>query len=111
MEKKRQLAGKTTKLAKLPLTLALVEQSEASGGGAAAAAAARETAEPLGAVYIHLIRELSFLLSQLQAGPQMSMPPPRALLPPHVPQPQQIRESLRLAQQGLQDLQFLLSRP
>lgn len=108
MEKKRQLAGKTTKLAKLPLTLALVEQSEASGGGAAAA---RETAEPLGAVYIHLIRELSFLLSQLQAGPQMSVPPPRALLPPHVPQPQQIRESLRLAQQGLQDLQFLLSRP
>jgi len=87
-----------------------VEQSEASGGGAAAAAAARETAEPLGAVYIHLIRELSFLLSQLQAGPQ-PVPPPRALLPPHVPQPQQIRESLRLAQQGLQDLQFLLSRP
>jgi hypothetical protein len=114
MAKKRQLAGKTTKLAKLPLTLALVEQSEAleaSGGGAAAgaaAAAARETAEPLGAVYLHLIRELSFLLSQLQADPQT---PPRALLPPHVPQPQQIRKSLRLAQQGLQDLQFLLSRP
>src|SRR5208337_4339080 len=110
MEKKRQLAGKTTKLAKLPLTLALVEQSEASGGGAAAAAAARETAEPLGAVYIHLIRELSFLLSQLQTGPQMPVPP-RALLPPHVPQPQQIRQSLRLAQQGLQDLQFQLSQP
>ncbi len=107
MGKKRQLAGKTTKLARLPLTLALVEQSEASGGGAAAA---RETAEPLGAVYIHLIRELSFLLSQLQSGPQMPVPP-RALLPPHVPQPQQIRKSLRLAQQGLQDLHFLLSRP
>lgn len=108
MGKKRQLAGKTTKLARLPLTLALVEQSEASGGDAAAA---RETAEPLGAVYIHLFRELSFLLSQLQAGPQTPVPPPRALLPPHVPQPQQIRKSLRLAQQGLQDLQFLLSRP
>ncbi len=110
MGKKRQLAGKTTKLARLPLTLALVEQSEASGGGAAAAAAAREAAEPLGAVYIHLIRELSFLLSQLQAGPQTPVPP-GALLPPHVPQPQQIRKSLRFAQQGLQDLQFLLSRP
>ncbi len=108
MGKKRQFAGKTTKLARLPLTLALVEQSEASGGGAAAA---QETAEPLGAVYIHLIRELSFLLSQLQTGPEMPVAPPRALLPPHVPQPQQIRKSLRLAQQGLQDLHFLLSRP
>jgi hypothetical protein len=111
MGKKRQFTGKTTKLARLPLTLALAEQSEVSGGGAAAVAAARETTEPLGAIYIHLIRELSFLLSQLQAGPQTPVPPPRALLPPHVPQPQQIRKSLRLAQQGLQDLQFLLSRP
>jgi hypothetical protein len=110
MEKKRQFAGKTTKLARLRLTQALVEQSEASGEGAAAAAAARETAEPLGAVYIHLIRELSFLLNQLQAGPQTPVPP-RGLLPPYIPQPQQIRMSLRFAQQGLQDLQFLLSRP
>jgi len=47
----------------------------------------------------------------LQTGPEMPVAPPRALLPPHVPQPQQIRKSLRLAQQGLQDLQFLLSRP
>ena len=111
MGKKRQFAGKTTKLARLPLTLALVEQSEASGGGAAAPAAARETAEPLGAVYIHLLRELSFLLSQMQAGPQTSAPPAWTSLPPHVPQPQQLRKSLRLAQQGLQDLQLLLSRP
>ncbi len=109
MAKKRQLAGKTTKLAKLPLILALVEQSEGSGG-AASAATPRETAEPLGALYLHLIRELSFLLSQLQAGPQTLALSPRALLPPHIPQPQEIRLALRLTQQGLQDLQVLLSR-
>lgn len=109
MAKKRQLAGKTTKLAKLPLTLALVGHSEVAGAGGAAAMP-WESAEPLGALYLHLIRELSFLLSQLQAGPQTLVFSPRALLPPHIPQPQEIRLALRLTQQGLQDLQLLLSR-
>jgi hypothetical protein len=57
MAKKKQLAGKTTKLAKLPLTQALVEQSEEASRRSLAAHQTRDTAEPLGAVYLHLIRD------------------------------------------------------
>ncbi|HEY9074054.1 MAG TPA: hypothetical protein VIN67_07965 [Desulfobaccales bacterium] len=67
-------------------------------------------AEPLGAVYLHVIRELTSLLSQMQADPQGSGRPYQTFLPPQIPKPQQIRQSLRLAQQGLRDLRLLLSR-
>jgi hypothetical protein len=110
MAKKKQLAGKTTKLAKLPLTQALAEQSEETARHSPAAPSSHAVAEPLGAVYLHLIRELTSLLAQLQAGPESAAPPYQTFLPPHVPQPQQLRQSLRLARLGLQDLRLFLSR-
>ena len=110
MAKKKQLAGKTTKLAKLPLTQALAEQSEEAARRASPAPQARGSAEPLGAVYLHVIRELSALLAQMQGEPEGYSAQHRTLLPPLVPKPQQIRQSLRFAQQGLQELHLLLSR-
>jgi hypothetical protein len=110
MAKKKQLAGKTTKLAKLPLTQALAEQSEEAGRSSPSGPQVQGGPEPLGAVYLHLIRELSTLLAQLQAGPAVSLPPYRAFLPPEIPKPAQLRHSLRLAQQGLRELHLLLSR-
>jgi len=110
MAKKKQLAGKTTKLAKLPLTQALAEQSAEVKRQAASAAQARVTGDPLGAIYLHVIRELNFLLEQLQANPEALPPPHRSILPPLIPKPQQLRQTLRLAQQGLQELHQLLSR-
>lgn len=110
MAKKKQLAGKTTKLAKLPLTQALAEQSAEVEGQTASAAQARGTGEPLGAVYLHVIRELISLLDQLQANSEVLPLPHRSILPPLVPKPQQLRQTLRLAQQGLQELHQLLSR-
>jgi len=111
MAKKKQLAGKTTKLAKLPLTQALAEQSEEAGRRSPLASQASGSGEPLGAVYLHVIRELTSLLSQIQTDPGVLLPQPRAILPSIVPQPQQLRQSLRLARQGLQELHLLLSRP
>jgi hypothetical protein len=110
MAKKKQLAGKTTKLAKLPLTQALSEHSAETGRRPLSDSHLQGSPEPLGAVYLHLIRELTNLLSQLQAEPDTSLPPYRAFLPPQIPKPEQLRQSLRLARQGLQDLHLLLSR-
>jgi hypothetical protein len=107
MAKKKQLAGKTTKLAKLPLTLALVEHSEEAGRQAPPVPPSHGSAEPLGAVYLHVIRELTSLLCQFQAEVADQYQP---LLPPHVPKPQQLRQSLLLARQGLRELHLLLSQ-
>ena len=110
MAKKKQLAGKTTKLAKLPLTQALAEQSEEADRRSPQAAAASGSGERLGAVYLHVIRELTSLMDQLQAGPEDFLQHHRALLPPLIPKPQQLRQTLRLAQQGLRDLHLFLSQ-
>ncbi|MCX5890585.1 MAG: hypothetical protein NTY36_14230 [Deltaproteobacteria bacterium] len=110
MAKKKQLAGKTTKLAKLPLTQALAEQSEEAGRHLPPVPLSHGAAEPLGAIYLHLIRELTSLLSELRV-PEDSLPPHQTYLPPHIPKPQQLRQSLRNAQQGLRELHQLLSRP
>ena len=84
MAKKKQLAGKTTKLAKLPLTQALAEQSEDADRRLPLAPAAAGSGERLGAVYLHVIRELTSLLDQLQADPEVLLQPHRSLLaPPH----------------------------
>ncbi len=109
MAKKKQLAGKTTKLAKLPLTQALAEQSEEASRQLPPVPPSLGAAEPLGALYLHVIRELTSLLSELQP-PEDSWPAPQTFLPPHIPKPQQLRQSLQVAQQGLRDLHLLLSR-
>ena len=110
MAKKKQLAGKTTKLAKLPLTQALAEQSEEAGRHLPPVPQSHGAAEPLGAIYLHLIRELTSLLSELRV-PEDPWQPRQTYLPPHIPKPQQLRQSLRTAQQGLRELHLLLSRP
>jgi hypothetical protein len=110
MAKKKQLAGKTTKLAKLPLTQALAEQSGEAGRRLPSDSQIQGGPEPLGAVYLHLIRELTTLLAQLQAEPAASPTSYRTFLPPQIPKPEQLRQSLLLARQGLQDLHLLLSR-
>jgi hypothetical protein len=110
MAKKKQLAGKTTKLAKLPLTQALAEQSEEAERQSPLAPAASGGGERLGAVYLHVIRELTSLMDQLQDDSEVFPQHRRALLPPLIPKPQQLRQTLRLAQQGLQELHLFLSR-
>jgi hypothetical protein len=78
MAKKKQLAGKKTKLAKLPLTQVLAGQAEEPApwgppSGAhqlpLARGEAREgAAGPLAVIYLDLVQELSALKSQLQPG-------------------------------------------
>ncbi len=110
MAKKKQLAGKTTKLAKLPLTQALAEQSEEAERRSPSALAPSGSGERLGAVYLHVIRELTSLLDQMQPVLEGFSSQPRVLLSPLIPKPQQLRQTLRLAQQGLQELRRFLSR-
>jgi hypothetical protein len=126
MAKKKQLAGKKTKLAKLPLTQALASQGEelssrhlpwASPQEAAARlpfseeVAAEGAAGPLAEIYLHLVQELAALQSQLQ--PSADTPPQgrRKSGPSQAPPPHQMLAVLRQAREGLQDLHRLLSRP
>jgi len=126
MAKKKQLAGKKTKLAKLPLTQVLASQAEESApwgplptpppSGAQQLPLAREEARegaaaPLVVVYLDLVQELSALKSQLQPGAARDGGRGRSNLPPQVPPPLQILGALRLARKDLKDLHQLLSRP
>jgi hypothetical protein len=124
MAKKKQFAGKKTKLARLPLTQALTSQAEgeatlspppplslslftqtpltwdevrAGRGG------------PLAAVFLFLVRELTDLRSAVQASPEAATAQHQNYLPDRVPQPPGIKEALLQARQSLQDLQGLLT--
>jgi hypothetical protein len=129
MAKKKQLAGKKTKLAKLPLTQVLASQGEeiapwglpletpppAAPGAPLSQEGAGEgggegAAGPLGEVYLHLVQELAALKSQLQ--PAAATPAGwRQSLPSQAPAPHRLRLVLRQVREGLQDLHRLLSRP
>jgi len=123
MAKKKQFAGKKTKLARLPLTQALTSQAE---GGATLSPsppslslftqAPRTWDEvsagrggPLAAAFLFLVRELVDLKLALQPSPGPAVANHRIYLPNRVPQPSGIVEALRQARQGLRDLQSLLS--
>jgi hypothetical protein len=129
MAKKKQLAGKKTKLAKLPLTKALANQTEepAPWGRPSVAlpvpppVAARQlpftweeaqegVAGPLAALYLHLVRELATLRSRLQPAAARAPASHQNFLPPQVPRTPQILGALRLAREGLRDLLQLLTR-
>ncbi len=125
MAKKKQLAGKKTKLAKLPLTQVLAGQAEElvpSGSPLAPPQAAaprlpfpREdvgegAAGPLAEVYLHLVRELTTLQSQLQPAADTSLGEGPWPLPSQTPPPRQLLRMLRQVREGLQDLHRLLSR-
>jgi len=121
MAKKKQLAGKKTKLAKLPLTQVLAGQAEEPApwgppSGAhqlpLARGEAREgAAGPLAVIYLDLVQELSALKSQLQPGAARDGGRGRSNLPPQVPPRPQILGALRLARKDLKDLHQQLSRP
>jgi hypothetical protein len=129
MAKKKQLAGKKTKLAKLPLTQALANQTEepAPWGPPPVARpvvpsvaprqlpftweeAQKGVAGPLAALYLHLVRELAALSSRLQPAVARAPDSHQNSLPPQVPPPPQILGALRLAREGLRDLRHLLTR-
>jgi hypothetical protein len=122
MAKKKQLAGKKTKLAKLPLTQALAHQAEEPALWGPPPAAPRQlpftweeaqagVAGPLAALYLQLVRELATLRFTLQPAAARGAGRPQDSLPPQVPPDPRIRGALRLAREDLQTLHQLLSRP
>ncbi len=124
MAKKKQFAGKKTKLAKLPLTQALAGQTE---GGAPftpppppalalfpqlpltweEVSAGR--GGPLAAAFLSLVEELNELKSELQSPLRPAALNNRIYLPHQVPPPSRIRHALHQACQSLRDLQRRLS--
>jgi hypothetical protein len=126
MAKKKQFAGKKTKLARLPLTQALASQA----AGAASLSPAPTPAlslltqathtwdevgdgrgGPLLGAFLFLVRELADLQGALQSAPEDSATPPEVYLPRQVPPPPRVIQALRQARQSLRDLQDLLSLP
>ncbi len=126
MAKKKQFAGKKTKLAGLPLTQALASQAE---GGTILSSASPPSPSlftqtpltwdevsagrggPLAGAFLFLVRELTDLKSALQSSRGPVVANPRMYLPGRVPQLPQIMQALRQARASLQDLQGLLSHP
>ena len=126
MAKKKQFAGKKTKLARLPLTQALASQAE---GGASLSALPTPALSlftklpltwdevsagrggPLVAAFLFLVRELADLQSGLQSPLKTSAVNHRAYLPERVPPHPRIIHALSQARQSLRDLQSLLSHP
>ena len=123
MAKKKQFAGKETKLARLPLTQALTSQAE---GGAtwspprpSLSVLAPEPLTwdevsagrggPLAAAFLFLIRELADLRLAVQSSPGLPEANHRIYLPDRVPQPAGIIRALRQARESLQDLRTQLS--
>ena len=126
MAKKKQFAGKKTKLARLPLTQVLASQAE---GGASLSPAPGPPLSlfsqlprtwdevgaggggPLVAAFLSLVRELADLQGELQSSPGPPALNHQAFLPDRVPPHPRIIQALRQARQSLQDLKSRLSHP
>ena len=125
MAKKKQFAGKKTKLAELPLTRVLEQKAEneaawmelqtsAATGTRQLILSLERTAEDatgsLAAAYYQVLQELTVLQADL--GPDTASLPatPAPLPPPALLLPRNLKQALRLAREGLQDLHRLLSR-
>ena len=126
MAKKKQFAGKKTKLARLPLTQALASQAEAGASPAPRPTPALSLfppppptwdevsagrGGPLAATFLYLIRELADLKSELQPPFGTAGVNPRTYLPDRVPSEPRIMEALRQVRQSLRALQNLLFQP
>ncbi len=125
MAKKKQLAGKKTKLAKLPLTRVLAGQGEGAVPGdqtpAVTNAAGRVAYLPAApeegaagwqaATYLYLLQELTSLRSQLLAPASLSSFSPQPAPPQFLPDPYRLSLALRQARNGLRELQQALLRP
>jgi hypothetical protein len=123
MAKKKQFAGKKTKLAELPLTRALKQRAEdeaaweelqtsgATGSRQLLLSLERTGEEAVGslaAAYFQVVRELAGLQADLEPDAAPSLPPDLQL-PPVLPPPKNLIQALRVAREGLQDLHRLLS--
>jgi hypothetical protein len=124
MAKKKQLAGKETKLARLPLTRALARQEGAGEflGPPAASLPALDARQlplswedlgegaggALAAAYLETLTDLANLKQDLGAkrDPALSNSPP---LPEAIPPARSLHQALRQAQKGLQALHRILS--
>jgi hypothetical protein len=123
MAKKKQFAGKETKLARLPLTQALTSQAEAGATPSPPRPSLSLLAPepltwdevsagrggPLPAAFLFLVRELADLRLVGQTSPGPAEADHRIFLPGRVPQPPGIMQALRQARESLQDLQTQLS--
>jgi hypothetical protein len=124
MAKKKQFAGKKTKLAKLPLTQALASQFEGGTPSTASFAPPPSPAkqlpltwdetlaghgEPLAAAFLFLVQELADLTSQLQSKPDPAVFNHRIFLPHRVPGHTRMVHALREARESLRDLKGKLS--
>jgi hypothetical protein len=122
MSKKKQLDGKKTKLAKLPLTEALSRQMEEPVDSAPVMVPEVQSAQPafswesleegaaglLVAAYALVVQELLSLKNEVPWASEEAVPSvqilPRTGLPAH-----QVKEALRQAKAELSDLHRLLS--
>ena len=124
MAKKKQFAGKKTKLARLPLTQALTSQAEAEASLSPTLRPALSLftqafitwdevsaghGGPLAGAFLFLVRELADLKLTLQSSPGPVAANHLIYLPDRVPQPPGIMQALRQARQSLQDLQSLMT--
>jgi hypothetical protein len=123
MAKKKQFAGKKTKLAELPLTRVLEQkagdeaaweelQTSAGAGSRQLILSLERTGEEaaglLTAAYLQVLEELTVLQADLgaqAAAPAIPDPLPSGALPPA----QNLEQALRQARKGLQDLRRLIS--
>ena len=123
MAKKKQFAGKETKLARLPLTQALTSQAAGRAAPAPRPPLSLLAAEPLtwdeisagrggplAAAFLFLVRELADLRLAVQSPTGATGANYRIYLPAQVPPPAGIIQALRQARQSLQDLQTQLSQ-
>jgi hypothetical protein len=125
MAKKKQFAGKKTKLAELPLTrvleqragdAALYEELQTSAATAprqlilSLERAAKESWEPLAAAYLQVLEELTVLQADLQPVAPSFPTSPDPLPTPAMHPPRHLKQALRQARKGLQDLHRLLSK-
>jgi len=126
MAKKKQFAGKKTKLARLPLTQALASQAESGALFPPAPApplslftqlpltwdeVSAGRGGPLVGAFLFLVQELAALQSEFQSTRAPFGVNYQTFLPDRVPRESRIVQALRQARQGLRDLQGLLSHP
>jgi hypothetical protein len=124
MSKKKQLAGKKTKLAKLPLTRVLSRQLEEEPPPGATPGAAEPAerqlplsweqleegrASPLIAAYLQIVQDLHTLQATLPPSPGESPGSSEYPIPGDLPSGRRLQKALRQARSELKDLHRLLS--
>lgn len=123
MAKKKQFAGKKTKLAELPLTRVLEQkagdeaaweelQTSGTTGSRQLLLSLERGGEvavgPLAAAYLQVLGELMVLQADLEPGGDIHPPSDLPAPPAHI-HPKILEQALRQAREGLLDLHRLLS--